>query len=87
VIVTLLSQLSVAVAVPGFTIAEHESGSAEVVIFDGQLVIVGAVVSTTLRLKLRVDELPAPPLLLEPSFAEIEIAWVPSPTTVPGAGD
>src|SRR6266851_1557353 len=66
--VGLLSQLSVAVAVPGFTTAEHRPGSVLVVMLAGQL-IVGAVVSLTVNVTSFCVVLPAPSLLLEPSFA------------------
>src|ERR1700752_4708457 len=61
--VGVLSQLSVAVAVPGLTVAEHVPGSLPVVMFPGQ-VIAGAVVSLTVNVTSLVAVLPAPPLLL-----------------------
>src|SRR5438876_7962926 len=81
----LLSQLSVAVAVPGFTIAEHWPGSLLVVMLAGQ-VITGAVVSLTVNVTSFVEVLPAPPLLLEPSFASMWTVCAPGPTSVPAAG-
>ena len=66
--VGVLSQLSVAVAVPGLTVAEHEPGSLLVVMLAGQ-VITGGVVSLTVNVMSFVVVLPAPLLLLEPSFA------------------
>src|SRR6266568_1370898 len=83
--VGLLSQLSVAVAVPGFTTAEHIPGSVLVVMLAGQLII-GGVVSTTVNVMSLVVVLPAPPLLLEPSFAVRWIVCGPRPTNVPAAG-
>ncbi len=49
-------------------------------------VIVGAVVSLTVNVVVAVEVLPAPLLLLEPSFAVRVIVCCPSPTRVPGAG-
>ncbi len=46
----------------------------------------GAVVSFTVKVVVVVAVLPAPPLLLEPSFAVNVIVCVPGPTTVPAAG-
>src|SRR6266404_4684407 len=66
--VGLLSQLSVAVAVPVTTTAAQMSGSVLVVMFAGH-VIIGAVVSLTVNVTSFVVVLPAPSLLLEPSFA------------------
>ena len=68
VTVGLMSQLSVAVAVPVTTTAEHRPGSLFVVILAGQ-VIVGAVVSATVNVTVFSEVLPAPSLLLELSFA------------------
>ncbi len=85
VMVGLLSQLSVAVAVPGFTVAEHEPGSLLVVMLAGQL-IVGGVWSATVNVMSLFVVLPAPPLLLEPSFAVRWIMCGPRPTNVPAAG-
>src|SRR6266404_7751432 len=85
VTVGLVSQLSVAVAVPGLTAAEHVPGSVLVVMLAGQ-VIAGAVVSWTVNVTSFVVVLPAPPLLLEPSFAVRWIVCGPSPTMVPAAG-
>src|SRR5437899_242465 len=66
--VGLMSQLSVAVAVPVTTNAAQMPGSVLVVMLDGQ-VIVGGVVSLTVNVTSFVVVLPAPLLLLEPSFA------------------
>ena len=68
VIVGVVSQLSVAVAVPGLTVAEQVPGSLLVVMLAGQ-VITGGVVSLTVNVMSLVVVLPAPLLLLEPSFA------------------
>ena len=68
VIVGVLSQLSVAVAVPGLTVAEQVPGSLLVVMLAGQ-VITGGVVSLTVNVMSFVVVLPAPLLLLEPSLA------------------
>jgi hypothetical protein len=67
-IVGVLSQLSVAVAVPGLTVAEHSPGSVLLVMLAGQL-IAGGVWSATVKVVVVVVVLPAPLLLLEPSFA------------------
>src|SRR2546423_6466243 len=83
--VGLLSQLSVAVAVPGLTVAEQDPGSVLRVIFAGQ-VIVGAVVSLTVKVTSLVAVFPAPLLLLELSFASMWTVCGPSPTKVPPAG-
>jgi hypothetical protein len=48
--------------------------------------ITGAVVSLTVTVNCAVAVLPAPLLLLEPSFAVSVIVVGPSPTSVPGAG-
>jgi hypothetical protein len=66
--VTLESQLSVAVAVPGLRVAEQDPGSVLVVTSFGQ-VITGSVSSTTVKVVVVVVVLPAPPLLLDPSLA------------------
>src|SRR6266496_698690 len=83
--VGLLSQLSVAVAVPTLTTAEHRPASLVVVMLAGQLII-GAVVSLTVNVMCAVAVLPAPLLLLEPSLAVSVMSCGPSPTRVPGAG-
>src|SRR6476620_8945898 len=80
-IVGVVSQLSVAVAVPGLTVAEHEPEAVFVVMFPGQ-VITGAVVSLTVK----VTSLDAPLLLVEPSVASMCTVCGPGPTTVPAAG-
>src|SRR5438128_9750456 len=85
VIVGLLSQLSVAVAVPGFTTALQVPGSVETV-WDAGQVIVGGVVSLTVKVTSLVEVLPAPLLLLEPSFAVMCTVCGPRPTRVPAAG-
>jgi hypothetical protein len=83
--VTLPSQLSVAVATPGDTLALQVPGVLGNEILAGQ-VIVGAVVSLTVNVVVAVDVFPAPLLLLEPSFAVSVIVCCPFPTIVPGAG-
>lgn len=83
--ITVPSQLSVAVATPGETLALQVPGKIGSSILAGQ-VIAGAVVSLTVNVVVAVDELPAPSLLLEPSFAVSVIVCVPTPTIVPGAG-
>ena len=83
--VGFVSQLSVAVAVPGLTVAEHDPGSLLVVMLPGQL-IVGAVVSLTVNVTSLVEVLPAPLLLLELSFAVMWTVCAPGPTIVPAAG-
>jgi hypothetical protein len=70
VMVGVLSQLSVAVAVPVTTTAEQVPGKVLVLTLLGH-VITGAVVSLTVNVMSLVEVLPAPPLLLEPSFASI----------------
>jgi hypothetical protein len=65
---TALSQLSETVGTPGDTLALHEPGVSGTETLAGQ-VIVGAVVSTTVKITSLFVVLPAPPLLLEPSFA------------------
>jgi hypothetical protein len=77
----VVSQLSVAVAVPGLTVAEHVPGAVFVVMFAGH-VIAGAVVSLTVN----VTSLEEPLLLLEPSVASMWTVCAPGPTTVPAAG-
>ena len=66
--VTLESQLSVAVAVPGLNVAEQDPGSVGAVTSFGQ-VMTGSVSSTTVNVVVVVVVLPAPPLLLDPSLA------------------
>jgi hypothetical protein len=66
--VGVVSQLSVAVAVPGLTVAKHWPASLLVVTFAGQL-IAGGVWSATVNVIVLLVVLPAPLLLLEPSFA------------------
>jgi hypothetical protein len=83
--VTVPSQLSVAVATPGDTLALQVPGMFGNEISAGQ-VIVGAVVSFTVKVVVAVDVLPAPLLLLEPSFAVSVMVCCPRPTIVPGAG-
>jgi hypothetical protein len=83
--VRLPSQLSVAVATPGDTLALQVPGTLGIEIFAGQ-VIVGEVVSLTVNVVVALEELPAPLLLLDPSFAVSVIVCEPRPTMVPGAG-
>ena len=85
-IVGLLSQLSVAVAVPVVTCAAQIPGSVGTLRMDAGQVITGAVVSLTVNVTWIVVVLPAPLLLLEPSFAESVMVCGPSPTGVPAAG-
>src|SRR5687767_531656 len=61
-------QLSVALATPGFTVAEHNPGVLPTVIFIGQ-VIVGAWVSLTVTEKLQVAWLP-------PTSVAVQVTWV-----------
>ena len=79
VTVELLSQLSVAVAMPGLMTAEHVPGSVLLLIFAGQL-IAGAVVSFTVNVVVQVLLLPAA------SVAVTVIVCGPFPTIVPAAG-
>ena len=66
--VTLPSQLSVAVGTPRFTVTEQAPVGLVTEMSLGQL-IDGAVVSLTVKVMSFSDVLPAPLLLLEPSFA------------------
>jgi hypothetical protein len=56
------------------------------VMMEAGQVIIGDVVSLTVTVNCAVAVLPAPLLLLEPSFAVSVIVCAPSPTNVPGAG-
>ena len=76
---TVLSQLSVAVATPTFTLAEQSPGKLTVVTLFGQ-VIAGGVVSLTVKVVVQVLLLPAA------SVAVTVIVYVPFPTMVPAAG-
>src|SRR5207253_156583 len=76
---TVLSQLSVAVATPTFTLAEHSPGKLTVVTLFGQ-VTVGGVVSFTVNVVVQVL------VLADPSVAVTVIVVVPWPTMVPAAG-
>ena len=86
VIVGDVSQLSVAVAVPGLTCAAQVPASVGTLLTLAGHVITGGVVSLTVNVTSLVLVLPAPPLLLEPSFAVMWTLCAPGPTTVPGAG-
>ena len=75
---TVPSQLSVAVATPGETLALQVPGKLGSSILAGQ-VITGAVVSLTVNVVVAVD-------VLAPSLAVKVMVCVPRPTIVPGAG-
>src|SRR5258708_1447066 len=90
-VIVTAEQLSLAVAVPSvasLTTVSQVLAPAPVkaVTVGGTKVNIGGVVSLTVNVTLMVVVLPAPSLLLEPSFAVSVIVCGPSPTNVPAAG-
>ena len=78
-VTVVLPQLSVAVAVPGFTFVEHEPGTAVMVMSAGQ-VITGAVVSLTVKTTVSLLLLPASSVAVTVTVCE------PGATMVPASG-
>ena len=87
-VIVTAEQLSVAVAMPGSTVVSQVVAPEPVyaVTAAGTSVNVGPVESTTVNTTVVVAVLPAPLLLLEPSFAVSVIVCGPNPTNVPTAG-